>query len=476
MSTERPPAERRRFRRLSAALLAVLALVAASLAAVNLMQPPRLTAAEGSLFTLTEYAGTRVVLHLTQPVAPVTAEQLTITPAVPVEVESQGAEVTIRFLEPLDYATRYEIELSVTGAFTGVTGAVEHRIDTADAEVFTLLRSEAGDRIEAQGLSTGSNHRTVFEAGRIQEFARLSDRLFVVTLPEADRPELRAVVLADGRSTVFGPTTLTSISQLRVEPRTSFVGYLATGEVVPGQPLDRALLLSDGSASPGPPAVALGPDGEALSVAEWRFVPGSTAIAALTLDGRLLLLDPAFDREPVVLGGFDGMRGFLPNTRELVLLRGGEEVVLDLSGTGAASDAAGAPVAEPLALPAAPAHDDEVARTASGIANRIVLGRGTAVDRVVADDGVAQVRLVGPDVDDAGAAQALFAPASATSRIGAMCLSTNGRVLAVEVISAEGAPDGVPSRERFSATTSSFIELRTGRVLRSVNGTLSDGC
>ncbi|MBO1901231.1 hypothetical protein J4H92_04625 [Leucobacter weissii] len=469
--SDEPRGARSRFRIVSAALFAALIALGLLLAGAGMLQPPRLERVESNPFALVESPGARVVLQLNQPIDAPAEGAVSIDPEVPLSVESDGARVTVRFLESLDYAAAYRLRVSVTGAFTGVRAEVEHELRTPDISVYTLLRGSGGegDRILADELIGGGGGRVVTEAGRIQEFALLSDRVVTIELDDGGGARLASAPLSGSGGGVaqLTPLPLSSITELRAEAGVSFAGAVVSGEHTDGSELDQALVLWDLSGAGGAPFVAMGEGGAPARVVDWRFVPGTTGVVALTDEQRLLMLNPSLDQAPMLLGRFDALDGFLPGGNELVLEREGEQVILDLATTDAF---AVTPTA--IGLPSPPAGPDAVSQVATDIVDRVLLDSSTAIDRVVDPSGApAELRRVTPEGD-----AALFSPASERSSLGALCRSPNGRAVSVEVISAEGRPDGSPTAQRFSGTTTVFLNAATGETLRSMNGALSSWC
>lgn len=77
--------------------------------------------------------------------------------------------------------------------------------------------------------------------------------------------------------------------------------------------------------------------------------------------------------------------------------------------------------------------------------------------------------------DETGSTE-VFHPASTTSRIDRLCVSPNGALLAVEVISETGVPDEYATLMGYTDTQVSFVDLATGETVRAITGFLPDWC
>lgn len=100
-----------RFRRSSLILCAVLAMLALGLGAAGVVRPPSLVSASIAADRAVGTAGERLVMKGRIPVAPVEADQVTVTPAVPFTVQTSDSSVTLRFTAPLTYDTEYQVAI-----------------------------------------------------------------------------------------------------------------------------------------------------------------------------------------------------------------------------------------------------------------------------------------------------------------------------------------------------------------------------
>ena len=507
------------------AVFAILAILAALLAGANVVQPPRLSSIDANTALLVARGEQRVQLHLSQPVAEVSADAVTVRPSTPVTVSSSGGTITLQFPDMLNTGTRYEIDARVRGSATGSSGTVTAEFTTPDPATYTLVRSPDGDRLLEHRVLQPSSTRTVFTAPRIQEYTPTASGLAAVTRDPEGAAELSiyAGVLgapgagpdgatpdpapdADpdpGTATATAPADAASaerfrimgandLGQLRSEPSTGVVGIVASGTGDDGTQYDRTLIVID----PETVIVSTVTDdaGAPLHVRDWRFIPGTTSLVLQDAAGRLFGWEAAPTPRSFPLDVTGDLLGFVPGRTQLAVgtARGAE--LLDLAGI-VSGTLDGAPPAEPLPWPIAtgadpqPDADDTVARSTTEVLAR--LSRGTETSGVGTGSAPTRidVRSAGSHLGDGSLAtdarvvvadpegeRQIFAPASPTTRIGRVCLSPNAEFVSIESVSTEGQPDGAPIAPGSSNTTTAFVRVSTGETVRSVIGGLSDWC
>lgn len=440
-----------RFRVRTLALCAAVAVAAGSLAAASALQPPKLTALEFSPAALTDTDTARVVLRFTQTVREVQPADVTLTPSVAHTVSTDGAAVTVRLSERIDYGAKIRVELRVASAATGSVADVTRAVAAQDIRVRTLVRDDAGDRIVSNDLVGGARPREIQTNRRVQEYAGLDGRVFTVTDAGGGAVELGEFGGGERPYTPLIPAELGSLTQLRADTTGKFIGVVASGIELAGRQTENELLVMDARSGVAPPVTVSGSDGIPLRVRDWRFVPGGIGVAVLDEDGELWLATPALGRDPVPLGPADGIVGFLPDTGELVADLSGVARAIDVSGLvsgGAGSEREARVVERHLPGEVFTAGGGRVAR--SGDAHRLLL----MID---------------------GAGQEVFAPTHSGTRIGAICPAPNGSVVAVELISAGAEPDARPVLPAFRGTTTVYIDAHGGE-LRSSIGFAPDWC
>ncbi len=480
MSTDRfpggaagvPRSERsrgRRFRRVNAVVLTGLAVAAVGLGAANATQGPRLSSAEINTRAVIARAEQRLVLTANQPLADVEPSQVRVSPSTRIDdVSVDGATLTIRFADILDYDTDYTVSVDdVSGAFTTAVGTLRHGFSTPSVDVFTLLRDtaddpagqDAPDRI-FRNSPTGAESAEVFQAPRIQEYV-VSESVLVAATRTNGGSALVLTSLADGGSATVPTPVGGPLHDLRLSEQ--LLGFRLGGEVDPvTSALVAPLYILDLTDPSGVPIQAVGLDGAPLSVRDFVFVPGSTALVAQAADDQLYLLDPIAGAAPTPLGQHAELRGFVPGTTDLVVADPSSGSLIDLADGSLA----------PLGLPAA---DADPATTAGKL---VVLDEDRYVQQFDRVDYALARTTIGSElllVDPSGT-ERIFRPTSETSRIRDFCVSPNGQLLAIEVVPLDGVINDDDLLPAFSDMTTYFVELSTGTTTRSVSGFLPSWC
>lgn len=436
---------------------------ATGLGVAGAFRGPKLDTANVAAATALERVGQRLVLISDQAIDPVTAEDVQISPDVPISVVSDERSVTIRFSGMLRALTEYTVAVAVTGSATGVTGALEHTFSTPDLEVTVLVRDLDGpDEVRTRTVS-GQESATVFEADRIQEFAELRDGVAAVVLDDG-RTTGRLVIAVAGEPVTQevalpGPGLL---QQLRASDATDHLGVVFTSEDQNSPDARVAQLLLLDRLDPGGivnPVVGL--DGEPLSVLDWRFVPGTPYVVVQAYDQTMLLVDTTTpDAVPVPLGEHTQMRGFLPGTLRLVVANPTSGSTIDLESGQT----------RPLELP-----DD-------GLDEFVYPGKVIAL----ADDRYVEI-VSRPSVGEgfvldyavlhvtADAVVVAYDPGAGVP-IRDICLSPNGQYVAVEVQDPEGEPDDYPNVSGRTLTNTYFVDLETLAANRAIAGFAASWC
>lgn len=387
-------------------LLLSVVLVASGLAVVNAVQPPRIIAVESYPGALVAGGGARVLLKFNQPLSPVAAADVWADPEVPVTVAAEGSDLTITLGDALGYGESLRLGATVTSAATGRSGAVATEVRAPDTRVATLVRHPDGDRIVATDLVSGGPPVDLVVRPRIQEFALAPGRVFAITADERGRAELTSTASGSGETVSVITRSDATLTQLRSDESSLQLGVVASGLRLAGQLTDRSLLLFDASRERGAPVVLADSAGDPLRVADWRFVPGTTAVVVRDAEGAVWRADPALGQAAVALGGA-GEAVSLP----------GPEMPVEVSAGGT--------------------HLNWVAGPSAG---------------------------------------SRYTPPGTASRIGEVCSSPNGRVIAAEVVSSEGISDEREVRPGFTHTNTVFLDAHTAEPMRSMIGFAPHWC
>jgi hypothetical protein len=460
-TTFRERAARRRFNRTWLTVVIVLAVAAAGLGVASVAQGPRLLSAAVNAGATIERSGQRLVLQADQPLATVEARDVTVEPAAPIELTADGARLTVQFTGMLRYATEYHVSVRVLSAATGAASRLEYRFITPDLATFSLVRHDPGadgtDRVVRHSLSGDTDDLTMLQVPRIQEYVRAGEAIAAVVLDERDAPSL-VLVAPDGTTTPVSVPSVRGIRSLRVASSGDLLGYLVEDDDAAGTTRLTLLDLSDAS---WVPIEVRGPAGTTLSVLDWTFAPGTTSVVAQAIDQQIYLVDPIAGSEATPLGQHTELRGFLGDTLRLVVADPDGGAIIDLTD-GTTTD---------LGLP--------LAEVPPGLyPDAFVLTSSTSYVELYTDPmGYADVgaRSILYAVDAEGTRE-LFRPATATSRIGTVCLSPNGEYLAVEVVPGNAKRDDYRDAPGWSGTTIYYVDAASGATSRGVTGMAADWC
>ncbi|TFC84134.1 hypothetical protein E3T28_05330 [Cryobacterium sinapicolor] len=461
----------RRFRRLFSATIAVLVLLVAGLAAANFNQGPRLASAEINLDASVMRGNPRLLLTANQPLAEITAGQVTVSPATEVSASVADRNLTVQFAGILRYNTVYTVTVTDVAATTqDATSTLEYEFTTPDIDIYALQRdSRAGDagakrpdtvrRTTLQGRGDGE---IVFSAPRIQQYVALEDHLAAVTLAEDDTAAIEVVSFAGGDNVQVPVPGAGVIENLAASPSKYLIAYTFTSAPeTAGRRYDRTPFVYDLTEYSGLPVEVTGVDGLPMTVMDLGFVPDSTSLVVQNTGQTMFLIDMLGDAVLTPLGEHDEMRGFVPGTRALVVADPDQGSTIDLAD-GAVTT---------LDLP--PSLLDE-----NAYPGKLVLlseqGRYARLFLQETGDINQLASLIA--VTDAGKSSVAFTPASDSSRVRDFCVSPNGQYLAVETIPAAGLGDDYPTLPAFTGMTTTLVDLDRGTSSRSVSGFLPDWC
>lgn len=474
MSTEPTRRSRTRARR-SKGFFAAFAIVSAVLiglgvtgAAVSLVQGPRVTGVQVDPAAAVEESGTRLILTANQALEPIDDTQVSVDPEVPFTVDASGRSVGVRFTVPLDDDTRYTVTVEgAQGVGGGPATTLTHEFATPPAVVYLLQRGGSGDDAIFRTDLGGERAVPVFTHERIEDFRATSNRLVV----SVDDGEQSAIIVAglDGSD----PRELTLpgdgfVTSLQVSAKADLVGYTYSdreiSETTGRESVVYTSPLSDPDAEPTPIEIA----DAATSIAEWRFVPDTSAILLIDFAGDLLLTDPAVDADPTALGTALTIDGITRGTYQAIVERSEGIVVIDLT------DAA--------EVPLVPAEGGETAADGTfgelGVPGTVtpVPGGGTVRFFTSLDDAGLpagqSVMLVG---DDGSVDTLLEVPTTGFAL--QSCVSPSGRYAAILV-----APDLVSNpydgyRQPLPENLETHvIELSTGEERSALNGFAISWC
>jgi hypothetical protein len=442
------------FRRAFTWLTLALLVACAALVGVGFLQGPKLADVQLDTAAVISRPDQQVRLFVNQPVEPVRAEQVTVTPEVPVTVTSVDDVIAVQFGALLAYDTEYTVRVDeVRGVGLPATASLEYRFSTGSPQVYLLDRGEPDDTILRTGLS-GSEREVVYSAPGIQSFAVTGQVLVVATEAGDGESGLRLVSLADGAVEEIPLPEPGSIRDLDVTTVGSVVGVT----FVPTERSDdalggRQLLLLDLEAGRAFSSVT-GIDGEPLQATDWLFVPGRAALVAQTIEQTLLLVDAAPGSIPTPLGRVAEIVRFSRDGSTLAARDALGGVLIDLTdGSQTRLDPSliegGLPflgLVEPL-------------------------GDGSLLEKAAleATDGRFIVVIA---IDDGETGRILYTTPDLAGSIEDFTVSPNGQFAAIEIVPviADSVSDGYSVNPRATSITTVIMNIATGEIVRSIEG------
>ena len=127
---------------------AVTAGVAAVFLLLGAMQGPKLSTAQVDSVRVTEQAGQQLRLFANQPLSEIAADQVSVEPAVPVQVTVRGELIALQFERALDYDTEYTVTVSdVASPSRSATSDFVHTFRTAPGSFVYIDRGESVDEV-----------------------------------------------------------------------------------------------------------------------------------------------------------------------------------------------------------------------------------------------------------------------------------------------------------------------------------------
>jgi WD40 repeat protein len=447
-----PSKGQHRFRLTAAVTIGALLLAALGLTVANSVQGPRLLDAQIDPGATVEGAGERLVLRVDQTVADLTADQVRVTPVVPVEPKSDGADLILRFGDSLRYATTYEIVAQVRSVTTGAASTLRYSFQTPDGAFYILQRAASNAGTDApdqiiRSVIGSTEQRVVRSQPRIEQFAVADPAIAVVTSDAAGAGTLTVGPL-DGSKPAQTLAHNSDISQLKSSGRSGLLGFVLTPLSDPELSAGGELHLYDPVT--GKLIKVSGFDGKPLEPLDWAFVPGTTSIVVQTADNSFYLIDPLNDTPTQTLGSHSRMYGFVPGSTTLIVDDRSAYKAIDLA-TGNTSTAIDSPGSTDL-------HNLLPLGGDRGYVGLLATAAGALSVVVINDRNVRQIYAEDPDP---------------VGGIQSACLSPNGQYLAVAKLPRDAATN--PDSSGFANRTE-FIDTATGQIEQDVAGSKINWC
>jgi hypothetical protein len=441
------------FRRTFFAVLAVLVVLVAGFAALDRAQGPKLSSELVDPVAVATRPAQTLQLSVNERVAPVKRSQVTVTPTTSFAVLASAQQVVLQFPEPLDYSTTYRVVIArVTSADDGVSSTLRYSFHTTQPMVYYLRRSHGSGPDQILLTSPGSTSQTsVYSAQRIQDFAVLNGTLAVVTLDLRGDSSLVVVSRAGVVRRIALPGTGV-IGVIRADVDTGTFGFTFTSSGATGGYVQDLFTL--GVSGPGRPTVVKGLGGKPLAALNWYYVPGAGEMVALGSDGNAELVNPTDPTATVPFASY-----FTLNS---VATDGRSASVSDITGALSIALPAGKTVrVTPSRL------DGET--TIGGAAQRIP-GGWLQIDSIYdAGIGAFTEHLV---FDNGTTARALYTPPNPRGSIDGFQDSPGNQYVTIETTPdvATAKPDGYRFNGRSTSVSTLIVDLKTGRVLNTLNG------
>ncbi|QEW04664.1 hypothetical protein [Microbacterium lushaniae] len=450
----------RGFAAVFAAVLGALVLVGGVGAAVTVAQGPRVTEVRVDPAAAVAASGSRLIVTTTQSLHEIDPAQVEVSPATPFTVDTSGRSIGVRFGLPLRDDTVYTVRIrDVRGLGAGPAATIEETFRTPASEVFLLQRGSGGDAIYRTGLA-GEDSAEVFSHPHIEDYRATASHLLVSVL-EDEHSALLVVDAATGDVRRLPLPGEGFVTNLQSADRGERIGYTfsdaALGEDGGLESVLFTASLADGASDTPPTRVAL-PGGDP-SVAEWRFVPDTDSILALTFDGALVLAS-ADGADAAPLGTALGVEGIARGSGQAVVERNEGMVVLDLTdGTEEALPEPADDLGAPGSVVPVPGADAGTIRSYARIGGAGTLLSSSVVH--VAADGAVQTLLA-------------LDPADALVQT---CVSPNGRYAAL-LISPDAAANPydryrLPLPQRLETRV---IEIASGAEVAAFGGFALSWC
>jgi hypothetical protein len=298
--------------------------------AVGLLQGPQLARADIDVPSTVADSGARLILYADRPVREVSADDVTITPAAPVTVQTEGTAILIRFDAVLAYDTDYEVTIDgVRSPGSTPVSDFAYTFTTGEPPLYILERDDTGDdHIRRTDLS-GDAGDSVFSAPRIQQFEVVGEELVVATITDDDHSRLLSVPLSGGESTEIPLPGDGRVEQLQSSARQFLVGFLYSQDAGTETSIESGLFVLQ-TKTDEPPKRVEATGSEETNVTQWSFVPSTTSVLVRTFADELVVADALTPGDPVLLGDALFIHGFVVDEQTAIIERTDAIVEVDL--------------------------------------------------------------------------------------------------------------------------------------------------
>ncbi len=272
-----------------------------------------------------------VQLQFNQPVKPVEARAIRISPRVDFTVTTNNATVTIQFRHRLRSNSQYHVAIDqVTSAYTQQLAAASYHFHTPPAQLYYLKRRDAADTkaefyvaqatdaIVQMNLAT-KHEKILYQATRIIDYAVVGSRIVVHTMNDSRISELHQVDRETGAVSPLSLPGKGTVSRLRVMDNGT-VGYLfAKAE---SKEKTTNLIVHDIAAQRH--HTILGLNAQPLPVYDWRSVSRGAAVVVRTRGDDVLLVDPTGKHAMQPLGQAAALGDVSYDGKNIIMMKTGE--------------------------------------------------------------------------------------------------------------------------------------------------------
>lgn len=272
-----------------------------------------------------------VQLQFNQPVKPVEAHAIRISPRADFIVTTSNATVTIQFRHRLRSNSQYHVAIAqIAGAYTQQLAAASYHFHTPPAQLYYLKRRDAADTkaefyvaqatdaIVQMNLAT-KHEKILYQATRIIDYAVVGSRIVVHTMNDSRISELHQVDRETGAVSPLSLPGKGTVSRLRVMDNGT-VGYLfAKAE---SKEKTTNLIVHDIAAQRH--HTILGLNAQPLPVYDWRSVSRGAAVVVRTRGDDVLLVDPTGKHAMQPLGQAAALGDVSYDGKNIIMMKTGE--------------------------------------------------------------------------------------------------------------------------------------------------------
>ncbi len=436
--------------------LAALIVACGSLGAASILQGPKLDGAHIDAAAAAGAPGQQLRLVVNQAVAGIKPSDVSVIPAVPMAVQSQGSVIAITFQRALDYDAVYRVTVAdVTSPRGGARATLRAEIRTPDLGFDYLVRGTGTDRI--LHASVGSTARTVvYQSPGIQDFVPLDGAMVVVRDDGNRGSQIDIVQLHGANVETLALPDAGAVDAITVVG-TDILYTLTSTDADPIPQYDHTLFKVDLQAQHDSVPVK-GLDGKPLTIDSWQPIPGTGSLLLHGIDEALLRYDPNSTTPPVPFAYVPIMGGLSPDQKRLgtVDAFGPNSLVVS---TGVSTRLSPAPIDGDVPYADLPTPLDS-ARTLL----RLAISRDGAFTQQIVTNTTTPNKPT--------TTKKLYQPTGSAPEIENYRMTSNGRYLVIEFEpnQLDAVPDGSLVNRRPVSITTDVVDTRTGLTDLEVAG------